>query len=150
MESGAATEVVGVGKTTMMPTMGAMAMAPGGVNNIHGHPALLKWSPPRNHRFSPAQLEALAAICDAFVPSLPPPSFENVDLLRGVTQADVTRFYKLKPSDEDVIDVVRFLSTACSHACFPCAPIVQAWHRYSRIVQCKLVVDCLARKSLHH
>jgi len=85
------------------------------VATIHGHPELLEWTPPRAHEFTPRQFEALTAICDAFVPSLPPPDgLQNGDLASGVTAADVSRFYKLKPSDEDVIDVVRVpLLTSC-------------------------------------
>lgn len=76
---------------------------------IVGHPSLLEWLPPRVHCFSPAQLESLTAICDAVIPSLPPPFQDGVnpDLTRGVTAADVTRFYNRKASDEGVIDVVR-------------------------------------------
>ncbi|KAG0588491.1 hypothetical protein KC19_2G246700 [Ceratodon purpureus] len=77
-------------------------------SGLVGHPSLLEWSPPRVHRFSPAELESLTAICDTIVPSLPPPfrDGEKAELMRGVTVEDVTRFYKLKASDEDVIDAI--------------------------------------------
>ena len=78
---------------------------------IHAHPALLKWTP-RNHTLKPLQLEALSAISDTFVPSLPPPfeDGENYEpVCKGVTAEDVARFYKLKSSDEDVVDSVRFI-----------------------------------------
>jgi len=79
---------------------------------IHGHPALLKWTPPRAHALNASQFAALTAICDAYIPSLPPP--ENYATMQGVTPEDVAEFFKLKASDEDIIDVVRFHVTANS------------------------------------
>lgn len=78
---------------------------------VHGHPALLRWTPPRNHNLSPTQFESLKSIADTFVPSLPPPfkAGEEFELMPGVTAEDVARFYKLKASDEDIINVVRFV-----------------------------------------
>lgn len=77
---------------------------------IHGHPALLKWTPPRTHALNATQFEALTAISDAFIPSLPPPfkDGEPYATIQGVTPEDVARFFKLKASDEDIVDVVRF------------------------------------------
>ncbi|KAG0612420.1 hypothetical protein M758_6G026300 [Ceratodon purpureus] len=75
---------------------------------IHAHPSLLKWTPPRKHTLNPAQFEALTAICDTVVPSLAPPFQDGktyVPMCQGVMAEDVARFYELKASDEDVIDV---------------------------------------------
>lgn len=84
---------------------------------VHGHPALLRWKPPTKHELSPEQFEALAAICNTLVPKIdaPPPGSCD-DLAPGVTPEDVSRFFKLNPSDEDVVDVVRpqFLPHSCN------------------------------------
>lgn len=73
---------------------------------IHGHPALLKWEPPRAHTLNATQFTALTAICDTYIPSLPPPG-DSFPIVQGVTREDAARFFKLKASDEDVIDNVR-------------------------------------------
>ncbi|XP_024394337.1 long-chain-alcohol oxidase FAO4A [Physcomitrium patens] len=75
---------------------------------LHAHPSLLRWAPPCKHNFTPAQFEALKAVCDTIVPSLPPPfkDGEAFELMRGVTAEDVARFYEANASDEGVAEVV--------------------------------------------
>lgn len=86
---------------------------------LHAHPSLLRWAPPCKHNFTPAQFEALKAVCDTIVPSLPPPfkDGEAFELMRGVTAEDVARFYEANASDEGVAEVVRFLN--CMYCVFP-------------------------------
>lgn len=73
---------------------------------IHGHPALLQWTPPRTHALNATQFEAITAICDAYIPSLPPPDESCPSVLQGVKPEDVATFFKLKASDVDIIDIV--------------------------------------------
>lgn len=109
MASGAAHSA---GAQTESPTNGesSPAMSKKKPVIIHGHPALLKWTPPRTHKLNATQFAALTAICDAYIPSLPPP--ENAAIMHDVNAEDVAEFFKLKASDEDIIDVVRFHVTA--------------------------------------
>lgn len=103
MASGAA---LSAGVQTESPTNGesSPAMSKKKPVTIHGHPALLKWTPPRTHTLNATQFAALTAICDAYIPSLPPP--EKDIIMHDVNPEDAAEFFKIKASDEDIIDVV--------------------------------------------
>ncbi|KAG6548688.1 hypothetical protein Mapa_009843 [Marchantia paleacea] len=78
-----------------------------------GHPKLRADIPPCSHKFSKGQMEALAAICNTFVPSLPleasglAQNADNAEEILAKSKLDgISAFYRLDAVEADVPDKV--------------------------------------------